>query len=76
MSIFKKNLNDIKNGVIDTLLIWIYVIDLSLLIVIINYFKPDLISQDIVYYSGLFLCIHFALPFEFICNFLIWLSIT
>jgi hypothetical protein len=71
----KKILNDIKEAFLDIILIWIYVLDLSLLIVIIDYFKPDLIYFDIVFYSGLFLGLHLRLVLEIICNFLIWISV-
>lgn len=76
MNILKKIINDIKNAITDIILIWVYVLDLSLLIVLIDYVKPDLINPDIVYYSGLFLYMHLKLLFEFICNFFILVSIV
>lgn len=71
----KKIINDIKNGIIDVILIWIYILDLSLLIVLIDYVRPELINPDVVYYSGLFLYMHLKLSFEFICIFFTWVSI-
>lgn len=74
--IIKKIINDIKNAILDIILIWMYVLDLSLLIVLINYINPELINPDVVDYSGTFLYLHIKLVFEFICNFLVWISVV
>lgn len=72
----KKILNDIKNAFIDIIIIWVYVLDLSLLIVMIDYFNKDIFLPDFVYCCGMFLCLHFYLPLEFICKFFIWISVV